>query len=235
MKFGVRLDIKEIELRNASSRDPDGTVWFKNVNLKFTPGDTVVMRGEAVASHLLKMIAGLTPPTEGQVLINGIDIHEMAFEEFLPIRLNIGYSFNLGGILNNRTIKENLMLPFLFHGASHDFAEKEVREILERFDMTRYQDIRPAGVPGVVRKLCCIGRALAITPQVLLMDDPTSSMKPYAVQGLRDWVTERRREYPLFLLVASEHDELFKNDDHKTVVIEHGGAHWQNSSQAAAS
>ncbi|HEX4924323.1 MAG TPA: ATP-binding cassette domain-containing protein [Bdellovibrionales bacterium] len=222
MKFGNRVDIKEIELRNVCLREGNGVIWLDDVSVKFQPGQTAFFKGEQVASNILKLAAGLLTPTLGQVLINGNDIHEMDFEEFLPYRLNLGYTFNLGGILNNRTIKENLMLPFLYHGAPIEFAEKEVQEILDLFELNRYQDYRPAGVPGVVRKLACIGRTLAVTPQVLLMDDPTSSMKPNVVKRLKSWIEERREEAPLTVLVASDHDEFFSDWNYQVYGIENG-------------
>ena len=226
MKFGNRVDIKEIEFDNVSLREGEGVIWFEDICLKFTPGQSIWIRGEDTASRLLKIAAGLIVPTSGRVLINGQDIHQMDFEEFLPYRLNLGYTFNLGGVLNNKTIKENLMLPFLYHGASPEFAEKEVHEIISLFDLTRYQDFRPAGVPGVVRKLCCIGRALAVTPQVLLMDDPTSSMKAHAVEGLRSWIKTRRQEASLMVIMASDHAELFYDWDYEILTVENGRARW---------
>jgi phospholipid/cholesterol/gamma-HCH transport system ATP-binding protein len=222
MKFGLRHEIREIKLEDVSLREASGLTWFEDVNLTLEPGHSIWLKGEVVASHLLKVISGLIVPTTGRVLINGQDIHEMDFEEFLPYRLNLGYTFNLGGILNNRTIKENLMLPFLYHGAPAEFAEQEVAQVLEIFDLKRYQDFRPAGVPGVVRKLCCIGRALVVTPQVLLMDDPTSSMKKHSIECLRAWIEERRREFPMMVVMASEHHELFHKLEHETYSFESG-------------
>jgi ABC-type ATPase involved in cell division len=135
MKFGRRNDIHSIALENVTLREPNGVVWFEDVSMYIKPGESIWFKGEVVGTHLLKVIAGLTLPTKGRVLINGKSIHEMDFEEFLPYRLNLGYTFNLGGILNNRTIKENLMLPFLYHGAPVDYAEQEVQEIIKLFDL----------------------------------------------------------------------------------------------------
>jgi phospholipid/cholesterol/gamma-HCH transport system ATP-binding protein len=225
MKFGTRHDIKQIELRDVGLREANGIIWFENVNFVCQADQSVWIKGEVVASHLLKIMSGLVKPTTGQVLINDQDIHELDFEEFLPYRLNLGYTFNLGGILNNRTIKENLMLPFLYHGAAVKYAEQEVLEILQLFDLQKYQDYRPASVPGVVRKLACIGRALAITPQVLLMDDPTSAMKKNAIERLKHWIKVRRLESPLLLLVASEHENIFDEGDHTTLTFENGKVH----------
>jgi len=221
MKLGERHDIKEIELDSLTLRESDGTTWFEDVSLKIKPGESIWFKGELAASHLLKVISGLAHPTSGRVLVNGEDIHKMDFEEFLPYRMNMGYTFNLGGILNNRTIKENLLLPFLYHEVSMDLAQQEVQHILEIFDLAKYQNYRPAGVPGVFRKLCCIGRALAMRPQVLLMDDPTSSMKSFMVEGLKEWVIERRKEYPLFLLVSSDIDDLFVAERVKMISFDH--------------
>src|SRR5690606_33550704 len=104
-------------------------------------------------STLLKLIAVLVQPQSGSFFINDHDTTEMSFEEFLPIRLKIGYSFDYGGLFANRTLRENLMLPLLYHKiCSESEAAERAQAFAEEFFFSSQEHQRPAMVSGGLRK-----------------------------------------------------------------------------------
>ena len=76
----------------------------------------------------MRLLAGLEQPTRGAYLINGKNVGEMSFEESLPYRLAIGYGYDYGGLIHNRTLKDNVLLPLIYHKL---VSEKEAHEPLK--------------------------------------------------------------------------------------------------------
>jgi len=142
-------------------------------------------------SSLMKILAGLLTPQSGRYLLNGEDVFEMSFREFLPYRLAIGYSFESGGLLANRTIAENLMLPLLFHQlCSASEASERVQFWMERFNLTKVQNQRPFAVPGGQRKAAVILRAFIHYPQLVLLDEATTGLKEDALRAFVELIEE---------------------------------------------
>ncbi len=138
----------------------DQLVW-----LKAKPGEG--------RSSLLHLMANLCNPTDGDVFVNDLNATEMSFQEFLQFRLKIGYSFDLGGLINNRTLIDNLTLPLNYHNLiSPKEAKERASYYLEKFNILKYKDVRPAMVSGGFRFTVCVIRAFIMHPEVLLFDDP---------------------------------------------------------------
>lgn len=161
-------------------------------------------------STLLKVMAGLLNPLSGQYLINDLDVNQMSFEELIPIRLKIGYSFDMGGLLNNRTLRENLMLPLLYHKvATIDEIEARVRSTLEAFELTKVADKRPASVSGSQRKAACVARAFVFEPQFLILDDPTTGLGDSQRECLARWINERKKSGQLRFCILTSQNQRF--------------------------
>ena len=167
--------IESMRFENVDFGYEGGPLIFENMTLDI-PGNTnllVTGAGGGGQSTLLKLLAVLVQPVSGSFLINGIDTTEMSFEEFLPFRRKIGYTFDYGGLFANRTISENLTLPLLYHKLmSPTAADEEAQRLAEEFNFMRQLHQRPAMVSGGLRKLTCVLRAFMMHPEMLVMDDP---------------------------------------------------------------
>lgn len=168
-------NISQVELREVTFGFDASTVLFKKASWLWPAGQIYELRalqgqGKSILIHLL---AGLSEPSEGQVLINGMNIHGVSFERFLPLRVKIGVAFDLGGLLHNRTLFENLMLPLHYHEyLPYAEAEYKIMSLLDKFDLIKFKDFRPSFVSGSVRKIVVLIRSLLFDPDVLLLDDP---------------------------------------------------------------
>lgn len=197
------------------------TSVLNDVNLELRPGNIYWVRGETGGgkSTLLKTFAGLIPPMEGNFYINDVNINELTFEEFLPFRLRIGYSFDLGGLIYNRTLWDNILLPMLYH-KTVDYNEAEARaDLLFRlFGIERYRNERPAAVPGGIRKAACVLRAFVLEPQVLLLDEPLTGLNEEGIRALDALVKKFSPEQ--IVLVTSRAGELIKDWAHAEIVVD---------------
>jgi ABC-type multidrug transport system ATPase subunit len=172
----------------------------------------------------MQILAGLVLPTSGKYLVNGLDIAEMSFEEFLPYRLAIGYGFDHGGLLHNRTMQENLMLPLLYHKIlGFKKAEARVHEYMDLLNIIKYKDIRPSHVSGGTRKLVCLIRALILHPHLLLLDEPTVGLSQETSLKFFDLVEKIRQQGFLKSVFVSTHDDKTMSVvPHKKIFIEQG-------------
>lgn len=208
------MKIESLKFEGVSFTHDGQDPIVQNVEFDFPMNEILWVKAEEGAgkSSLLQILAGLQIPQSGKYLINGENVVEMSFEEFLPYRLQIGYSFDYGGLINNRTLFDNLMLPLLYHKVvSPEEAKARVEDLFKEFGVEKFAHERPAHVPGRVRKLACLMRALVMRPQVLLLDDPSVGLGQDSVYAFVDHVHRLRKEGCLNHVFISSYDEKFMN------------------------
>ncbi len=206
--------IKSLKLQNISFGYPGGEKLFENLNHDLPLDRSVNFIGEQGCgrSTLFKILVGLKNPTNGTVLFNDQPLSEMSFEEFLPYRLRIGYSFDLGGLLNNKTILENLTLPLLYHKlATETEATRKAMNLLERFGVESNANLRPSSVPGRTRKAAIVARSLILNPELLVLDDPTTGLSTEAKSALKELIVEHQVQHNLRHIYYISEDPEFQS------------------------
>lgn len=202
---------------------------FEAVDFDFPLDKVVWVKATSGAgrSSLLQLLASLQVPNKGQYLINEKNVSEMSFEEFLPYRLQIGYGFDFGGLINNRSLLENVTLPLVYHKICSALeAETRGKRFFDILGATRFMNERPAMVPGGMRKLTCVLRALITEPQVLLLDDPSVGLGQDTVLKYFDLVSELRDQKKVRHIFISSFDEkLMSLMDHTEIFIDGGLIH----------
>jgi len=201
-------------------------VLFDRVDFDFPTDSIVWVKASAGSgrSSLLQLMSGLQFPSQGRYLINDQNVTDMSFEEFLPYRLAIGYGFDFGGLINNRTLLENVTLPLIYHRLeSPQKANEKAEKYFDRLGIKRHQHQRPSLVPGGVRKLVCLIRALITDPQMLLLDDPTVGLAQETVLKYVDCIQELRKEGRAQHVFISSFDEKLMNClEYKEILIDSG-------------
>ncbi len=188
--------IDKLQFSNLNFHYDAGTPLFVDVSAHLPEFENVHIVGESGTgkSVFLKLLAGLIMPVSGEYFVNGQSVTEMSFEEFLPYRKRIGYSFDYGGLLANRTIKDNLLLPLQYHGeVSTKEADERVDVMLHRFKLHTQRDRRPAAVSGSIRKTCIIARSLIQHPELLILDDPFIGLDREGVVVLLNTIDDHRK------------------------------------------
>jgi ABC-type multidrug transport system ATPase subunit len=172
----------------------------------------VVIRGAqgAGSSTLMQILAGLQPPASGSYLINGVAVENMSFEEFLPFRLRMGYAFDMGGLISNRTLFENLVLPLNYHKiCSVQEAERRVLALMERFQLINFKDLRIAYVSASLRKMTVLIRSIIMEPEILFLDDPNIRISKEAQQMYAELLRELINNGTLHTIFIASFDESF--------------------------
>lgn len=172
----------------------------------------VVIRGAqgAGSSTVMQILAGLQTPSLGRYFINGVSVENMSFEEFLPFRLRMGYGFGIGGLISNLTLFENLILPLKYHKiCSEQEAERRVLELMERFQLLEFKDLRIAYVSASLRKITVLIRAIVMDPEILFLDDPNIRISKETQYTYAQLLREKINDGTLHTIFIASFDESF--------------------------
>ena len=178
----------------------------------FRQPQVVAIRGAqgAGSSTVMQILAGLLTPTSGSYFINGVPVENMSFEEFLPFRLRMGYGFDTGGLLSNRTLFENLVLPLNYHKiCSPQEAERRVLALMERFQLIDSKDLRIAYVSASLRKMTVLIRSIIMDPEILFLDDPDIRISKEVQQMYAELLRELINNGTLHTIFIASFDESF--------------------------
>ena len=148
-------------------------------------------------STLLHLIGGLDRPTEGQVLVDGRIISQMADDEVtLFRRTRVGFVFQFFNLLPTLAAVENVMLPLILDGRSSAESNIRAKTLLERVGLEGRRDHLPEELSGGEMQRLAIARALAFNPPILLADEPTGNLDSKSgaavLELLRQINTEQR-------------------------------------------
>src|SRR5204862_6559275 len=144
-------------------------------------GETLVIMGGSGCgkSTLLRHMIGSMKPTSGSVRIFGEEVTTMNEQEIGRVRRRFGMLFQSGAMLASLTVGANVPLPLFQHtDKSADEIEEIVKQKLQMVGLTGFEDLKPDEISGGMKKRVGLSRALALDPELLFSDDPTSGLDP---------------------------------------------------------
>ena len=181
---------------------------FKSFNAELPLNSVVWVTGSEGSgrSVFLKMLHGSIEPSSGHLKINGKSVSDFYFQDLLDVRLRSGYSFDFGGLISNRTLYENMLLPLQYHSFSDQKGcEQRVDYILEKLKITKSSLFdRPANVRGSLRKAICVARAFIFDPELILLDDPTTGLNSVMRTALKEYIVELKKEGNRHMYIATD-------------------------------
>ena len=155
---------------------------LRNLNLSIPRGQTVAVIGESGCGKtvLLKTLIGLVQPTVGRVLLDSNELASLSDMELTKQRERIGFVFQNAALFDSLTIGQNVAFPLREH---KQLSDEEVRQTVQRLlnEVGLPASIvtkKPAELSGGMRKRVGIARALALEPEVMLYDEPTTGLDP---------------------------------------------------------
>lgn len=158
--------------------DATGTLTIlHDIDARIAPGETVAIVGASGSgkSTLLSLMAGLDVPTEGRVILDGVDLFALGEDERAAVRAQkLGFVFQSFQLLGNRTALENVMLPLELAGERH--ARDLATAMLQRVGLGERLGHYPRVLSGGEQQRVALARAFVVRPKVLLADEPTGSL-----------------------------------------------------------
>ena len=154
---------------------------LNGISFTVNKGDTVIIMGSSGCgkSTLLRHIIGSLRPTSGSIKIFGQEITSMSDNELDQLRLRFGMNFQFGALLQSLTVGENVSLPLIENSrVDPNIVDLVVKMKLELVGLTGFENLKPAELSGGMRKRVGLARAVALDPELLFSDEPTSCLDP---------------------------------------------------------
>lgn len=157
-------------------------------------------------SVLLKLILGLIKPDEGRILVDGQNIVKFGERRLDRLRRRFGFLFQNAALFDSITIGENIAFPLRVHTRLKDKEIWEkVRQKMDMVGLEEIQDRMPSEISGGMRKRAGLARALILEPEILLFDEPTTSLDPILAEVVDDLILETQKHIGITSIVVS-HD-----------------------------
>lgn len=158
-----------------------------NLNFSVEEGEYVAIMGESGSGKttLLNILAALDKPTNGEVLLNGKNIVTIKEKEISAFRRdNLGFVFQDFNLLDNFSLKDNILLPLVLEGMAYQKMEERLLPIANHLGIANLLGKYPYEVSGGQKQRAAVARALITNPQLILADEPTGALDSKATDGL---------------------------------------------------
>jgi phospholipid/cholesterol/gamma-HCH transport system ATP-binding protein len=182
---------------------------LNGISLAVNRGETLAVLGRSGTgkSVLLRLIIGLETPDSGSILIHGQNIAGLAIDQMGEIRKKMGFLFQHAALYDSLTVEQNVAFPLLHHKKDIPKSERasRVRELLAEVGMESALAKMPSDISGGMQKRVGLARALALEPDILLLDEPTAGLDPISSGEIDDLVLKLQQEHHVASIVVT-HD-----------------------------
>jgi phospholipid/cholesterol/gamma-HCH transport system ATP-binding protein len=184
-------------------------VVLNGVSLTVSRGETLAVLGRSGTgkSVLLRLIIGLEKPDSGSVRIHGQDIAGLALDQLGEIRMKMGFLFQHAALYDSLTVEQNVAFPLQHHKKETSKSEQRdrVSALLAEVGMEGDFNKMPSDISGGMQKRVGLARALALEPDILLLDEPTAGLDPISAAEIDDLVLKLQAEHHMASIVVT-HD-----------------------------
>ncbi|PTM02871.1 MAG: macrolide ABC transporter ATP-binding protein [Bacteroidetes bacterium] len=181
----------------------------QNVHVHIEEGEFVALVGPSGSgkSTLLNMMGGLDEPTEGTVIIDGVEITKLSENKLIDFRLhNIGFVFQAFNLIPVLTAKENVGFVLQLQKMPKDERNKRVLSLLDEVGLEDKINSKPGELSGGQQQRVAVARALASKPKIILADEPTANLDSKSAANLLDIMAKLNEEEKITFLFST-HDQ----------------------------
>ena len=166
----------------------------------------IVSQPKTGKTVLLKHIVALLRPDRGKVFFDGMNIANLSERQLIPIRRRIGFLFQSNALFDSMTVAENIHFPLIEHGIrSEAELQQRCRRVLRLVGLDGMQQRMPEELSGGQKKRVALARAIALNPEVILYDEPTTGLDPIRADLINELILKLQDELRTTTLVVT-HD-----------------------------
>lgn len=216
-----------IEIKNLSKtfKTADSSLdALKNVSLTINDGDIYGIIGMSGAgkSTLVRCINMLERPTEGQILIDGVDMGSLSSKQLRDARRNITMVFQGFNLLMQRNCLKNICFPLELEGMKKEDAKKRALELLEIVGLPDKAKAYPAQLSGGQQQRIAIARALATNPKVLLCDEATSALDPNTTHSILNLIRDINKKLGITVIIITHQMSVVEETCNRVAILDNG-------------
>src|SRR5450631_3252472 len=182
---------------------------LNGIRLTVKRGETLAVLGRSGTgkSVLLRLLIGLEKPDSGSVRIHGQDIAGLTLDQLGEIRIKMGFLFQHAALYDSLTVEQNVAFPLRHHKKEMSKSEQgdRVGALLAEVGMEGGLKKMPSDISGGMQKRVGLARALALEPDILLLDEPTAGLDPISSAEIDDLVLKLQEEHQMASIVVT-HD-----------------------------
>jgi phospholipid/cholesterol/gamma-HCH transport system ATP-binding protein len=197
-------------------------VVFEDLSMDVRRGETLtIIGGSGVGKSVcLKLLIALLRPDAGKIIAFGESVHEMNGSELIRLRKRISMLFQGAALFDSMSVEENIKYPLNVHSwGTEGEMDKRVCEVLELVDMPGIQKLRPSELSGGMKKRVGLARAIAIQPEVILYDEPTTGLDPINVRRINGLILNLQARLGVTsVVVTHDMDTVFTITDRLALV-----------------
>lgn len=222
-----------IEIKNISKAFGERKI-VEDVSFQFHQGKTNLIIGESGCgkSTILKLMVGLHPTDEGEILYNGANFITMNERERQEVRKKIGMLFQGGALFDSQTLEENVRFPLdMFTTMTKSEKNDRVNFCLERVKLEGKNKLYPSELSGGMKKRAALARAIANNPHYLYCDEPNSGLDPKTSIVIDELISDITHEYNTTTIVVTHDMNSVLGIGENILFIHKGKAWWKGDKQ----
>jgi phospholipid/cholesterol/gamma-HCH transport system ATP-binding protein len=199
---------------------------LNGITLSVGRGETLAVLGRSGTgkSVLLRLIIGLEQPDSGSIRINGQEIAGLALDRMGEIRKKMGFLFQQSALYDSLTVQENVAFPLEHHKKEMSRSERDdrVKQLLAEVGMAGNLRKMPSDISGGMQKRVGLARALALEPEILLLDEPTAGLDPISSGEIDDLILKLQRERQMASIVVTHDLHSAKTIANRLAILNEG-------------
>lgn len=213
-----------ISLRNVSKAFGAKPV-LDDASFEVNRGEIVAILGASGSgkSVTLKTINGLILPDEGTISVLGHEVTALSENQLSPLRRRVSYLFQGGALFDSMSVFDNVAFPLREHlELDDDELAARVAELLTMVDLENVEELAPSELSGGMRKRAALARALALEPEIILYDEPTTGLDPVTGETIANLILDLDRRLGVTSLVVTHDIPLVLRVAERVVFLENG-------------
>ncbi len=212
-----------IRLKNVYKEYRNGTHALNGLNLEIQDGEFVFLVGPSGSgkSTVIKVLTGEVIPTEGQVMVNGFSLVNIAEWQIPYLRRTLGIIFQDFRLIEKKTVYDNMVFAMRAVGASPREIKKRISYVLKLVGLENKQSRLPDELSGGEQQRVAIARALLNNPSTIIADEPTGNLDPARSLEIMT-LLKRINELGTTVLVVTHERDLVDRFSERVVMLEKG-------------